>query len=99
MEVEPMGNKTIVWMNMNHDFFQNVYSKIKQINEIGMGSTDPEKSNLVNIATELKVDIDNIIIAYVTSRNILTKLEQFDSETHENLIYHQSKALKKLYQK
>ena len=62
-------------------------------------STDPEKTNLINIATDLKIDIDNIIIAYVISRNTLNKLDQFDSETHENLIYHQSKALKKLYQK
>ena len=58
-----------------------------------------EKTNLINIATDLKIDIDNIIIAYVISRNTLNKLDQFDSETHENLIYHQSKALKKLYQK
>ena len=99
IEVEPMGNKTVVWMNMNHDFFQNVYSKIIEINKIGTSSTDPEKSNLIDIATELKVEIDNMIIAYVTSRNILTKLEQYDSETHESLIYHQSIALKKLYQK
>ena len=97
IEVEPMGNKTIVWMNMNHDFFQNVYSKIKEINQIGVNSKDPEKSNLISIATKLKVDIDNIIIAYVISRNTLEKLNEFSSETHENLIYHQSKALKKLY--
>jgi len=84
---------------MNHDFFQNVYDKIKKINKFGEGSDDPQKSSLIDIATNLKVDIDNIIIAYIISKNTLNKLEQFDSETHENLMYHLSNALRKLYNK
>jgi hypothetical protein len=99
IEVEPMGNKTIAWMNMNHQFFQKVYTKIKEINELGEGSKDPQKGALIDIATNLKVDIDNIIISYIISKNTLNKLDQFDSETHENLMYHQSKALSKLYEK
>ena len=94
-----MGNKTIAWMNMNHQFFQKVYTKIKEINELGEGSKDPQKGALIDIATNLKVDIDNIIISYIISKNTLNKLDQFDSETHENLMYHQSKALSKLYEK
>lgn len=99
IEVEPMGNKTIVWMNMNHQFFQNVYDKIKKINKLGEDSDNPQKGSLIDIATKLKVDIDNIIISYIISKNTLDKLDQFDLETHENLIYHQSKALGKLYNK
>ena len=92
-----MGNKTIVWMNMNHSFFQNLYEKIKKISELSTDSKDPVKGTLIDIASDLKMDIDNILISYISARNVLIKLDEINAESHGNLIYHQSKTLKKLY--
>ena len=97
IEVESMGNKTIVWMNMNHSFFQNLYEKINKISELSTDSKDPVKGTLIDIASDLKMDIDNILISYISARNVLIKLDEINAESHENLIYHQSKTLKKLY--
>mgnify|MGYP001340032499 CR=1 FL=1 len=97
MEIEHLGNKTVVWLNMKHDFFQKSYHKIKEINTLADKSDDPEKTNLVNIATDLKIDIDNMIISYVMSRNILNKLGQFDDDVQNDLMYQWSQALRKLY--
>ena len=97
MEIEHLGNKTVVWLNMKHDFFQKSYHKIKEINTLAGKSDDPEKTTLVNIATDLKIDIDNIILSYVMSRNILNKLGQFDDDVQNDLMYQWSQSLRKLY--
>ena len=97
IEVQSMGNKTVVWMNMNHSFFQTLYSKIKALKELSDDSKDPVKGTLVDIASNLKIDIDNILISHILARNNLIKLGSFDAEKSEDLIYHQSQALKKIY--
>jgi len=97
IEIEPLGNKTIVWLNMNHQFFQQVYDKLKEIDELAKGSVDPDKSKLIDLASELKTDIDNLIISYTDTHNNLIKTEEGISDPLEKLMIGWSLCLRKLY--
>lgn len=97
IEIEPLGNKTVVWLNMNHQFFQQVYDRLKKIDELAKGSIDPDKSKLIDIASELKTDIDNLIISYTDTHNNLIKTEEGLSDPLEKLLIGWSLCLRKLY--
>ena len=106
IEIEPRGNKTVVWLNLNHQFFQKVYDKLKEINELAEGSVDPDKSKLVDLASQLKTDIDNLIISYTDSQNSLAKHYEGDQDLSnemydavELLMINWSLCLRKLYRK
>ena len=78
-------------------FGQGGYSKkILEYPNTKVIAIDRDKNSL-HIASDLKMDIDNILISYISARNVLIKLDEINAESHGNLIYHQSKSLKKLY--
>ena len=97
IEIEPLGNKTVVWFNMNHKFFQQVYQRLQEIEKLAQGSADPDKSKLVELASELKTDIDNLIISYTDSQNNLVKTDESASDQLEKLMLSWSLCLRKLY--
>jgi hypothetical protein len=97
IEIEPLGNKTVVWFNMNHTFFQQVYDRLKKIDTLAQGSIDPDKSKLVDLASKLKTDIDNLIISFTDSRNNLVKTDESASDQLELLMLTWSLSLRKLY--
>jgi len=98
IEIEPIGNKTVVWLNTNHQFFQNLYDKIKNLGEPPNGE-NIDKEELVNIASDLKTDIDNMIIAFTDSYNDLTKSDVNEnvSVILEKLLMNWSFCLRRLY--
>jgi hypothetical protein len=99
IEIEPLGNKTVVWFNMNHKFFQQVYERLQEIEKLAQGSADPDKSKLVELASELKTDIDNLIISYTDSHNNLVKTDESASDQLEKLMLNWSLCLRKLCKK
>jgi len=99
IEIEPLGNKTVVWLNMNHQFFQHVYDRLQEIDKLAQGSVDPDKSKLIDLASELKNDIDNLIISYTDTHNNLIKTEHDISDPLEKLMIGWSLCLRKLYRK
>jgi hypothetical protein len=97
LEIEPLGNKTVVWLNMNHKFFQQIYDRLKEIDTLAQGSADPDKSKLVELASQLKTDIDNLIISYADSQNNLVKTDENAADQLEKLMLSWSLCLRKLY--
>ena len=97
IEIEPLGNKTVVWLNMNHQFFLHVYDRLKEIDKLAKDSVDPDKSKLIELASELKTDIDNLIISYTDTHNNLIKTEKDISDPLEKLMIGWSLCLRKLY--
>jgi len=100
MEIERLGSKTVVWLNNNHIFFQEVFKKLKEIDELAQGSQDPIKTKLVELASSLKIDIDRLIISYTDTQNNLIKTEPTGIDTSlEKLILGWSLTLRRLYEK
>lgn len=97
IEIEQLGNKTIVWLNYNHKFFQEIYGKLKEIDKLAQGSKDPVKSKLVELASNLKTDIDNLIISYTDTQNNLIKTDPTIEDPLEKLMVYWSLCLRKLY--
>lgn len=100
IEIEPIGNKTVVWLNTNHQFFQNLYGRIKNLGDLSKES-NPDKEKIVNIASDLKTDIDNMIIGFTDSHNDITKsdVDENVSVTLEKLLINWSFCLRRLYKK
>ena len=55
--------KKVVHYNMSHPFFLAINNKINDIKKIGE-ENNPENKELLKIAADLKVDLDNLIYAY-----------------------------------
>ena len=98
IEIEPLGNKTIVWFNMNHIFFQKIYDRLKEVEKIAQDSIDPDKSRLVELASKLKTDIDNLILSYTDSQNTVVQTNQDSYNILEKLMLNWSLCLRKLSQ-
>jgi len=99
IEIEPMGGKTVVWLNNNHDFFQGTYARLKELNELAENAEDPLKSKLIDTASSLKKDLDRLIISYTNTHNDLIKTEQEGTEASlEKLILGWSLTLRQLFE-
>ena len=96
IEIEPLGNKTVVWFNMNHQFFRQVYDRLVEIDTLANGSEDPVKSKLVELASKLKTDIDNLILSYTDAQNNVVKVNQDLADPLEKLMLNWSYCLTKL---
>ena len=59
----------------------------------------PAFTQLIDLASELKTDIDNLIISYTDTHNNLIKTEHDISDPLEKLMIGWSLCLRKLYRK
>ena len=98
LEIEPIGSKTVTWLNLNHKFFQSVYDRIRIFGDMAQ-EEKTDRDELIEIASELKTDIDNLIIAFTDSVNQVTKTDDEEkiSITVENLVMGWSRCLRRLY--
>ena len=89
--------KKVVHYNMSHSFFVEIYRRIQEIETM---SVDPQNSDLLRLAKELKADIDRLIYAYAEGQydlDDLTRTQSVGDTVEEHLVkwsYHLRKAYK-----
>ena len=66
IDIAPNLGKKVITYNLKHAFFTSVYDKLHEVEELGK-KMDPEDAKLINIANELKDDIDYLIYAFADS--------------------------------
>ena len=52
---------------MRHAFFNSIFEKLNEVEKLGK-EVDPKDARLINIANDLKDDIDYLIFAFADSR-------------------------------
>lgn len=89
--------KKVVHYNMGHPFFVEIYRRLGEIEAI---STDPQNTELENLARSLKSDIDKLIYAYAEGQydlDDLTRTQSVKNTVEEHLVkwsYHLRKTYK-----
>ena len=89
--------KKVVHYNMSHPFFVEIYRRLAEIESI---SSEPQNSELSNLAKDLKKDIDKLIYAYAEGQydlDDLTRTQSVGDTVEEHLIkwsYHLRKTYK-----
>lgn len=98
IDIVPNLGKKVVFYNLNHAFFKSIYDKLKTVQEIGE-KTNPKDHELIDVANEMKLDIDQLIFAYADSKYELETpdIPQNISHTLDDLLSIWSQQLRKIY--
>ena len=67
IDIIPNLGKKVIFYNLRHAFFTSIYDKLHEVEKLGK-DTDPNDVKLINIANDLKDDIDYLIFAFADSR-------------------------------
>lgn len=67
IDIIPNLGKKVIFYNLRHAFFTSIYDKLHEVQELGKDA-DPKDTELINIANDLKDDIDYLIFAFADSR-------------------------------
>ncbi len=102
IDIIPNLGKKVITYNLRHAFFSSVYDKLAEVKKIGE-ELDPKDARLVEIANELKDDIDYLIYAFADSKYDISgvrgsKPEKVD-ETLEDVELGWSDKLRRVYRK
>jgi len=67
IDIVPNLGKKVITYNMRHAFFNSIFEKLNEVEKLGK-EVDPKDARLINIANDLKDDIDYLIFAFADSR-------------------------------
>ena len=67
IDIIPNLGKKVIFYNLRHAFFTSIYDKLHEVEKLGKDA-DPNDMELINIANDLKDDIDYLIFAFADSR-------------------------------
>jgi len=101
IDIVPNLGKKLITYNLKHVFFKNVYDKLHEVDELAKVVKKPEDTRLIEIANELKIDIDFLIFAFADSKYDITgeigsKSQNVD-DTMEDLEINWSDKLRRVY--
>ena len=67
IDIIPNLGKKVITYNMRHVFFKSIFEKLNEVEKLGK-EVNPKDARLINIANDLKDDIDYLIFAFADSR-------------------------------
>ena len=85
IDIIPNLGKKVIFYNLRHAFFTSIYDKLHEVEKLGK-DTDPNDVKLINIANDLKDDIDYLIFAFADSRYDVSGARGDQSEKVEDTL-------------
>ena len=102
IDIIPNLGKKVITYNLRHAFFKSIFDKLNEVERLGQ-EVDPKDARLINIANELKDDIDYLIFAFADCKYDISgdrgnKSENVD-ETLDDVELGWSDKLRRVYRR